>query len=497
MTALAAVPSLAELNQPADGVALLDRVHAALTRYVVLPSPETAVAVTLWIAATHAVKAWQQAPRLAISSPEKRCGKSRLLDVVEALCHAPLMTVNASVAAIMRLVQDDAPPTLLFDEADTLWGTKRAAEGNEDLRGLLNAGWQRGRKIHRCEGDSNTPREFETFAMAALAGIGRLPDTITDRSVQVVMRRRGPGEHADAFRQRRDVPPLHALRDEVAAWLAAHLEELEHAVPVMPPGVEDRAADVWEPLLALADLAGGPWPDRARWACALLVAQAAADDAVSSTNLHLLADLREVLELVKSDFITSADLIQRLRALPESPWTTLTTKGLATRLQDYGIRPSGPQWVATDDGTRKTQKRGYRAADFTDAFTLYLPHPDTPPGSGPAQAGSPSPSQASHPSLSQVRPQTDTSAVTDASVTPKTAVTDPSVTAERPVTALTSESDACEGCDGTPRPGCGRCSPAPLGTCPRCRWGLDTQGHRAACGTDRTTDPTAITTRRN
>src|SRR5437763_16998189 len=113
--------------------------------------------------------------------------KSRLLDVIEATSHDPLMTVNASTAAVYRRIGDGTPPTLLIDEADALWGTKKTAEQNEDLRALVNAGHQRGRPALRCVGPQQTPTEFATFAMVALAGIGNFPDTITDRAVNVTM----------------------------------------------------------------------------------------------------------------------------------------------------------------------------------------------------------------------------------------------------------------------------------------------------------------------
>jgi hypothetical protein len=93
-----------------DGAELLDQVHAALLRYVVLPSDAAGIAVVLWIAATHAQPAWAHAPRLVIRAPEKRCGKSRLLDVIEALCWNPFITVNSSPAAVYRSITDD-PPT--------------------------------------------------------------------------------------------------------------------------------------------------------------------------------------------------------------------------------------------------------------------------------------------------------------------------------------------------------------------------------------------------
>src|SRR5262245_31852861 len=89
------------------GAALLDEVHAAMTRYVIFPSPENVDAHVLWTAATHGQDAWEHAPRSAVVSPEKRCGKSRLMDVTEALAHDPLVTVNISSAALVRAVTDE------------------------------------------------------------------------------------------------------------------------------------------------------------------------------------------------------------------------------------------------------------------------------------------------------------------------------------------------------------------------------------------------------
>ena len=194
----------------ADGAALLAQLHTALTRYVILPSAEAAVAVALWIAATHAQASWAHAPRLVIRAPEKRCGKSRLLDIVEGTCHAPLITVNASPAAVYRAIGSDTPPTLLVDEADTIFGGKNA-EANEDLRGLLNAGHQRNRPAIRWDNAARRLETIPTFAMAALAGIGAMPDTIEDRAVVIRMRRRAPGETVAPFRHRRDRPALTAL----------------------------------------------------------------------------------------------------------------------------------------------------------------------------------------------------------------------------------------------------------------------------------------------
>src|SRR3954470_2098007 len=223
-----------------DGAAVLDRLHATVTRYVVLPGPEAIDAVVLWIAATHAQPAWAHAPRLVIRAPEKRCGKSRLLDVIEATCHNPFITVNSSPAAVYRSISED-PPTMLVDEADTIFGPK--ADGNEVLRGLLNAGHQRNRPAKRYDAAANRVESIPTFAMAALAGIGTMPDTIEDRAVIIRMRRRAVGETVAPFRHKRDRPQLRALARELNTWLRADLATLEQAQPAMP--VEDRAADTW------------------------------------------------------------------------------------------------------------------------------------------------------------------------------------------------------------------------------------------------------------
>jgi hypothetical protein len=245
-----------------DDAELLDQVEAAICSYVVLPTDHTAVAIVLWITATHAMPAWNTAPRLVIKAPEKRCGKSRLLDLIEAPCHRPLMTANASPSAVYRSIgQDPADqPTLLIDEADTIFGAK--AGDHEDLRGLLNAGHQRGRPTARWDAGRRQVEFIATFAMAALAGIGNMPDTIEDRAVIIGMRRPAPDETVQPYRTRRDGPALVHLKLQLSRWVRAQLEQLEAAAPELP--VEDRAADTWEPLVAIADSPAATGPPMSR-----------------------------------------------------------------------------------------------------------------------------------------------------------------------------------------------------------------------------------------
>jgi Protein of unknown function (DUF3631) len=218
---------------------------------------------------------------------------------------------------VVRSIGAD-PPTLLVDEADTLWGTRKQADANEDLRGLLNAGHQRNRPMLRWDVTSRTAEQLDTFAMALLAAIGELPDTIMDRAVVIRMRRRAPGEQVDPYRTRRDAPPLHDLRDRLATWARAHLRELQQAAPVMP--LEDRAADTWEPLIAIADRAGGAWPARARDAATTMTAAEAQQEEDTSAGVRLLADLRHVFTAADAEALYTSTILEALHRLEDAPW---------------------------------------------------------------------------------------------------------------------------------------------------------------------------------
>ena len=365
---------------------LLDDIEAEVRRFCVLPSEHAYVAVVLWAATTHVLNAFDYAARLVARSAEKRSGKSRLGEVLAGLVHDPLRTINASVAYIFRSLDKELPPTILLDEADAIFGTKLKAEQNEDLRGLLNAGHQRGLTYGRTVGPMHVPTEFPTFSMAFIAGIGRMPDTIEDRAVVLRMRRRKHDEPVSPFRQRRDNPPLAALRERLADWAVTAQDQLDGAEPKMPAGVEDRAADTWEPLLAVADLIGGDWPVRARVACLAMVSDADQDEAEQSDGLVLLADIKDRFENLTIGFMPSAVLCTELCQITESPWRDmdLNPSKLGRRLSEYGIR--------TRHNTDKSA-RGYRREDFLDAWSRYLPEDDsdTDPGTKASEGVPPRP----------------------------------------------------------------------------------------------------------
>jgi Protein of unknown function (DUF3631) len=230
---------------------LLDDVRAFIRRFVVLDDVQ-ADAVTLWTAHTHAFDAFDCTPYLAITSPEKRSGKTRLIEVLELLVREPLQTANISDAALFRVIEA-RKPTLLIDEVDAIF----KAREREELRGILNAGYRRGAVAHRMGGANKTTLEtFNVFCPKAFAGIGNcLPETITDRAIPIRLKRRTPSEQIERFRRRDAQPEGHELRDRLTDWLEPQRDWLHALRPELPAELDDRAQDVWEPLIAVADLA--------------------------------------------------------------------------------------------------------------------------------------------------------------------------------------------------------------------------------------------------
>ncbi|WFB11829.1 DUF3631 domain-containing protein [Streptomyces sp. LX-29] len=346
----------------------MDEFRTVIGKYVVLPSEEALTALTLWAAASHIQTALQHAPRLAVVSPTKGCGKSRVLDVLHETVHQPMMTVNTSPAVIFRVIGKN-PPTLLVDEADTIFGPKTGDK--EDLRGLLNAGHQRNRPAWRISGPEHKPTPYPTFAMAAIAGIGDLPDTIMDRAVVLRMQKRKMGEKVTPFRLRYSVPELHALRDRLAAWLTPLRGQAARMVPQMP--VEDRAADTWEPLVIIADLAGGHWPARARAACVAMTRHEAVQDEQSSLKTRLLRDIHRIFAQADNpEALATQDLVAALIQDADAPWAEYGTKGLnayhlGNLLRDFNIGSANYRF---DKGR---QAKAYMRNRFLDAWARNCP----------------------------------------------------------------------------------------------------------------------------
>ncbi len=352
---------------PSDDLdCLLCDVRQCIRRYVVLSDPQ-ATATTLWVAHCHAFAAAEATPYLNVTSAVKQSGKTRLLEVLEPIVPASWLTGRVSAAVLTRKV-DAETPTLLLDESDAAF--KHDCEYSEALRSILNSGYRRSGICSLCvgQGAGLTYRDFSTFCPKAIAGIGALPDTVTDRSIRITLKRRAPYEWVERFRQR-DAPRIgEPLRAQLAAWRGTAVEELRDAEPALPTELSDRAADVWEPLIAIADLAGNDWPTRARGAATALSGMASSDD--DTLAICLLADVGQVFT---EETIGSADLVDRLVRLEDRPWAEwtggqpITQARVARLLKPFGTRPTKLRF-----GARTAN--GYTTRMFADPWSRYLPN---------------------------------------------------------------------------------------------------------------------------
>jgi Protein of unknown function (DUF3631) len=365
----------------AEGAETLTAVEDFLRRFVVYPSVHALVAHVLWIAHTWMLDLWDSTPRIAFLSPEPGSGKTRALEATEPVVPNPVHAINTSPAFLFRRVSDPSgPPTILYDEIDTVFGPR--AKDNEDTRAMLNAGHRRGAVAGRCvvRGQVVTTEELPAYAAVALAGLYDLPDTLHSRSIIVRMQPRTAVDRVEPWRNRLHVPE--------AAWIAIALGEWTDTLraqaadgmvwPTMPPGVEDRAADLWEPLLYLADRAGFEWAGRARAAAVALVTEA--NNQRPSLGVRLLADLRSVFatRYFGETAVFTTDLLRALHAMEEAPWgdlhgKPLDARGLARRLGQYRAGPDNAPIAPVNLRIGTQQAKGYRRADLAELWSRYLP----------------------------------------------------------------------------------------------------------------------------
>jgi hypothetical protein len=267
---------------------LLEGAESFIAQYVVLPSNDASAAQALFVAHTHAFDGAHSTPYLLLMSPERRSGTTRDLEAIELLVSRAWRVIGPSEAALFRKLA--TKPTLILDEIDAIFGTN--TERTEPLRAILNAGNRPGASCARCVGDNQEVVDFPVWAPKLLAGIdtGRLPDTIRDRAVLIVMQRKTAMEHVERFRHRDAEAEAAPIREALAAWADTAVPFLAVARPELPGELNDRAAEAWEPLLAIADMAGGDWPRRARAAAVALVCD---DEDESSLGGRLLTSLRD------------------------------------------------------------------------------------------------------------------------------------------------------------------------------------------------------------
>ncbi|MGH9353646.1 MAG: DUF3631 domain-containing protein [Terriglobia bacterium] len=356
-----------------DGAELLAEIANTFSAHLTLPEHASTV-LALWVLFTWAHDAFQISPNLAITSPEKGCGKTSVLTLLGALTRKPLLLSSLTVSTLFRRIEKSSP-TLLVDEADTF------IHAGDELRGILNAGWLKASAfVDRSEvvGDNFEPRLFSVWCPKALAAIGGLPDTLADRSVELRMRRQTGEEQSKLkpLRADRIHQELEPLRRRLFTWTQIILADgtLAQREPELPEGFANRLADNWRPLFAIAEVAGEEWPERVRDA-ALAFQSRKVDE---SWGPMLLQDVHAMFEERDVDRLLSVDIVSHLAAMEERPWPAcrkgerpIDARWLARKLSAFGVSPK-PLRI---DGQ---PVKGYELADFDEPFKRYCPKPESP-----------------------------------------------------------------------------------------------------------------------
>jgi putative DNA primase/helicase len=360
-------------NNAVDGAELLTDIARVFTRYVFLPQGAS-TALALWVMHAWTMDAGDISPFMVLVSPTKRCGKTTVLIILTYLTPRSELASNISPSALFRYVEE-ARPTLLIDEGDSFLGD------NEELRGILNSGHTKAAAhvIRNIEiNGEHKPRRFSTWAPKAIAAIRELADTLEDRAVVLMLQRKPKGANVERLRKR-DSDEFATLRRKAARWTADNFDKLSDPDPAIPEALNDRAADNWRPLLAIADIARGEWPIRARDAACILSGEG--HDA-ASINVELLADIKKAFG--DTDAIASADLVAALVSDPERPWAEwgkngkpITQNGLARLLRHFRITSQTVHLAGRADA------KGYRRVWFEEHWAAYFPgqtlSPQPPP----------------------------------------------------------------------------------------------------------------------
>ncbi|WP_201607079.1 DUF3631 domain-containing protein [Psychrobacter immobilis] len=351
--------------EPVDGALLANRIYQTLDEHVAC-TDAVKIAATLWVILTWIISASHFLPIAWINAPERRCGKSTLLTLMSRMSKRSLSTSNITGSALFRSIES-FKPTLFIDEIDTF------INDNEGIRGVLNAGHSRDNPyIIRCVGDDNEPVLFNVYGAKAISGIGKIPDTLIDRSIPLTLRRKMKNE---SKKRVRDLPvdTTNKIQSQLARWSDDNLQAVKDAKPVLPITINDRAQDNWQILFKIGMILGDDWLEKTHKSCMDILGNGSDEP---SLNEQLLADIQTVFNLHETDRLLSKHLLAALCRDPEMIWSTLnhgkpiTLPQISKRLS--GFRISSKCMRTIDVNGKEVRGRGYDINEFQDALSRYI-----------------------------------------------------------------------------------------------------------------------------
>lgn len=358
-------------DEVVGGEGMLNEISDLIRRYVICDA-SVVDAATLWIIFTWLIDTVDVAPMALITSPDKRCGKTQMLNLFEHLCRHPLSASSITTSALYRCIEK-WKPTLLIDEADTF------LKSNDQLRGVLNSGHTREKAfviVNVRTGDDFEPQQFNTWGAKAIAsiGVGGISDTLIDRSIALKLRRKLNSETVERLRHQ-NTDDFKLIKRKIMRWVNDNHDQIKSSRPEPLQSLNDRAQDNWEPLFAIAAVVGGDWLMRAQ-----LAAEASSksmEKEVESTSIDLLIDIKNIFENNGIEkYIWTKDLIKMLSENDDMPWGSWNKSGamkphqLAKMLREFDIKSINIRGGGVQ--TAKVQK-GYEYESFKDAFARYVP----------------------------------------------------------------------------------------------------------------------------
>jgi hypothetical protein len=360
-----------------DGGQLVEGIEEFLKKYLVMPGLYLTLA--LWVLATHVFRQFDAFPYIAVVSAVKRCGKTRVIEVLQTVVHQPWGSTVPSVAALYRKLERGV--TLLLDEIEFLKG-KNQSEITQQIIAVLNAGHRKSGVVSRCDGPHHDVKDFNVFSPKLFGCIGRLPDTLMDRSIVVQMKRRTKAQPVKRFREALATKEGKMFRDKAALFVKAHEADIQETYQAsLEKDLEflsDRDADVWTPLFVMCQVAVPNRLEELKKRAKELSSIKAGADEEDSFPLTLLRDIREVWPKEKNlldekerpaEKCETSVLIDKLKALEESPWgdreKPLTPRGLARMLRPFEVEPRNIQ-------VENRRPKGYVLVQLEDAFLRYL-----------------------------------------------------------------------------------------------------------------------------
>lgn len=346
-------------HDPVDGVALLQEISDTFRRKLIL-ADGAADALAVWVVLTYCVEAFTYCPIIHVTAPEKQCGKSLVRDLCFELVYRPDSSENATAAYIFRAIEQFRL-TLFLDEIDTV---DMRSELGAALTGILNSGYHVKGAVSRTVGDDHIPTKFSTFGAKMVIGIGNsLSDATRSRCLVIPMRRKLPSETIESLRGYDGTD----IRRRCQRWVDDNrLQMLKRGESKYPDWMNDRQKDILEPLLVIADLSGGDWPDRIREALRL---RAGSPTDPTALGPKLLAAIKDAFGTEAQ--MTTMDLLAALVGMDDQPWRTICrghsmdARKLSDLLRPYSVAPANIK-------VGGKQSKGYKLEWFADAFSRYL-----------------------------------------------------------------------------------------------------------------------------